>query len=232
MLKRTAVSLLMALLLIDPGASVMARQDHEAKITIPEGTEIQLSLSEPLSSKLSEPGDQITAIVKRDVVVDGRTVLKQGAEVMGRVTLAEPARRPFKGGRLHITFERIRMEGQEEKLSATIKSASDFTRDEKIKSDSEGTLNGGVSGGDVARNVGTAAGIGSIGVTIAILSSISDRDNLYRGVGGIGRGGAVTGAAILGGSVVTGLLLTKGKDVRLDANTVVRLKLDRPVNIE
>jgi hypothetical protein len=233
MLNRTARSLFLALLLFHPGASVKARQGQDAKITIPEGTELQLSLSEPISSKLSEPGDQITAIVKRDVVVDGRTLLKQGAEVIGRVTLAEPARRPFKGGRLHITFERIRMEGQEEKLSATIKSASDFTRDEKVKSDAEGTLRGGTSGGDVLRNVGTAAGIGSIGVTIAILSSISDRDTLYRGVGGgIGRGGAVTGAAILGGSVVTGLLMTKGKEVRLDANTVVRLKLDRPVNIE
>ena len=206
-------------------------QEQEKKIVVPEGTEIQLSLSEPLSSKLNEPGDQVIATVRRDVVVDGRTLLKQGTEVVGRVTLAEPARRPFKGGRLHLTFERVRLEGQEEKLSATIKSASDFTRDEKIKSDGEGTLKGGTSGGDALKNVGTAAGLGSIGVTIAILSSIRDRDDIYRG-GGIGRGGAMTGVGILGGSVIVGLLMTKGKEVRLDQNAIVRLKLERPLNIE
>lgn len=206
-------------------------QEPGRGVVIPEGTEIQLTLTEPLSSKLNEPGDQVTAIVRRDVVVDGRTVLKQGTEVIGRVTLAQPAKRPFKGGRLHLSFERIRLEGTEEKISATIRSASDFARDEKIKSDNEGTLTGGTSGSDVLKNVGTAAGIGGIGVTIAILSSTQDRSQ-YGGFGGISRGGALTGVGILGGSVIVGLLMTKGKEVRLDQNAIVRLKLERPLTIE
>ena len=204
----------------------------QSELIIPAGTELQLTLRDPVSSKLSEPGDQITAVVRRDVIIDGRTVLREGTEVIGRVTLAEPARRPFKGGRLHLAFERVRLEGREQKLTAVIKSSSDFTRDEKVKSDSEGTLKGSsASGGDIVRNVGTAAGLGSIGVTIAILSSVHDRD-AYGGYGGIGRTGAVTGAAILGGSAVVGLLLTKGKEVRLDERAVVRLKLERPIAVE
>ena len=212
--------------------SGLRAQASTQSLVIPEGTEIQLSLRDPLSSKLSEVGDEVVATVRRDVMLDGRTLLKQGTEIIGRVTIAKPARRPFKGGLLHITFERIRLDGHEQRLSAVIKSASDFTRDEKIKSDSEGTLKGGTSGGDVLKNVGTAAGIGGIGATIVILSS-ADRDTTTTGRGiGISRGGAVAGASILGASVVTGLLFTKGKEVRLDQGALVRLKLERPLAIE
>ena len=73
-----------------------------------------------------------------------------------------------------------------------------------------------------------------IGVTIAILSSTQDRGQ-YGGLGGFGgisRAGALTGVGILGGSVVVGLLMTKGKEVRLDQNAIVRLKLERPLSIE
>src|SRR5262249_19623068 len=112
-------------------------QEQSGGSVIPEGTEIQLSLLDPVSSKLSEPGDEIRAVVRRDVYVDGRSFLREGTEVIGRVTLAQPAKRPLKGGKLHITFDRLRLEGSEQKIATALKSASDFTRDEKVKSDSE-----------------------------------------------------------------------------------------------
>lgn len=192
---------------------------------IPEGTEIQLSLAEPLSSKLNDVGDVVFATIRRDVAVDGRTVLPKGAEVSGRVTLAQRAGRPFKGGKLHITFDRVRLDGQEQKLAVVIKSASDFARDEKIATNSEGTLKEGTSGGDLLKNVLTAAGIGGIGVTIAILAGSKNDGGYYRGIGG---GGAIAGASILGASVVVGVLLTKGKEVRLDSGAVIRVRLERP----
>jgi hypothetical protein len=229
MLKRLFVAVCLLALVQPAGFSRAIHQD--TKPEIPAGTELQLTLRDPLSSKLSEPGDEVLATVRRDVVVDGRTVLKQGTEVIGRVTLAESAKRPFKGGRLHITFERIRRDGQEQKLTAVIKSASDFTRDEKVKGDGEGTLQGGGSGGNVLKNVGTAAAIGSIGVTIAILSSVRNDGNNGFGYGGISRGGAITGASILGASVITGVLMTKGNEVRLDEKAIIRLKLERPISI-
>src|SRR6266540_2899012 len=98
----------------------------------------------------------------------------------------------------------------EQKIAAVLKSASDFTRDEKVKSDGEGTLKQGAGGGDVLKNVLTSAAIGQVGVTIAILG----------------------GLAKLGGSVAAGILLTKGKEVRLDQSAVIRLKLVRAVSIE
>src|SRR6266545_3301191 len=164
-------------------------QSADQALVIPEGTEIQLSLRDPLSSKLSEVGDEVVATVRRDVIVDGKTLLRQGTEIVGRVTIAKSARRPLKGGMLHITFERGRFDHREQRLSAIIKSASDFTRDEKIKSDTEGTLKGGTSGGDTLKNVGTAAGIGGIGATIIILAGVHNDSTtgVGRGIGSITR---------------------------------------------
>jgi hypothetical protein len=227
MLKRYCLSvflLAMIGLAISP-AGFAQEQNNES--VIPEGTEIQLALLDPVSSKLSEPGDEIRAVVRRDVFVDGRRLLREGTEVIGRVTLAQPARRPLKGGQLHITFDRIRLEGSEQKIAAVLKSASDFTRDEKVKSDGEGTLKQGASGGDVVNNVLKATAIGQAGVTIAILGGLASSDG-----GGFPRGAAIGGLAGMGASMAAGVLLTKGKEVRLDQSAIIRLKLVRPVSIE
>lgn len=200
-------------------------------LVIPEGTVLQLSLKDPVSSKLSEPGDEVYAVVRRDVVVAGRKLLAEGTELIGRVTATQPARRLLRGGMLHLTFDRIRLDGGEQRLSAVINSVADFTRDEKIKSDGEGSLKGGKSGGEVLKNVGTAAGIGGIGASIIILSSARDRNTLGLGGVGISSGGAVAAASVLGASVVAGVLLTKGREVRLDQGTIIRLKLERPLAV-
>jgi hypothetical protein len=213
-----------------PDAQEQSRPASESRLTIPEGTVIQLSLRDPLSSKLSEVGDEVIAAVRRDVVVDGQVLLRQGAEVVGRVTVVKPARMPLKGGMLHLSFDRVRLEdGIERKLSATIQSASDFARDEKVKSDSEGTLKGGRSGGDVLKNVGTAAGIGGAAATVIILANA---DSDAAGFGRFSGPGARAGAAVLGASLVAGVLLTKGKEVRLDKDALIRLKLERPLAVE
>jgi hypothetical protein len=197
---------------------------------IPEGTVIQMTLRDPLSSKLNEIGDEVVATVKRDVVADGYILLREGTEVLGRVTLAQPAKRPLKGGQLHVTFDRIRIDGQERKLAAVIQSASDFTRDEKIKSDGEGTLQGGKDGGKAVGNVLTGARLGGIGATVIFLSGM--RSDGAGGIRGISGGTAAAGIGILGGSAAAGLLLTKGKEVRLDENAIIRLKLAKTLAVE
>jgi hypothetical protein len=227
MLKRYCLSVCLFALIGLAISPTSFAQAQSGESIIPEGTELQLALLDPISSKLSEPGDEIRAVVRRDVYVDGRRLLREGTEVIGRVTLAQPARRMMRGGRLHITFDRIRLEGEEQKIAVVMKSASDFTRDEKVKSDPEGTLKGGADGGKVVDNVVKGAQIGGAGVTIAILSGIASS-----GGRSIPTGAAVGGLAVLGGSIVAGVLLTKGKEVRLDSSAVIRLKLVRPITLE
>ncbi len=232
-MKKRFVVLLLSFLLTNISALFPAlAQGQNKALIIPEGTQIQLTMREPVSSKLNEVGDEITAVVKKDVVVDGATLLKEGTLVIGRVTVAKSAKRPLKGGMLHISFDRIRLQdGLERKLIALVKSASDYTRDEKISSTSEGTLKGGKSGGEALKTIGTAAGIGGTAATIIILSG---RNSGTSGLGlsGISGGSAVAAASVLGASVIAGILLTKGKEVRLDSGSLVRLQLERPLSIE
>lgn len=195
-----------------------------AELIIPAGTELQLTLQEPLSSKLSETGDEVMAILRRDISADGMVLLRRGTEFFGRVTMAAPARRPFKGGQLHLTFDRVRIDGQDRRISIIIESVSNFSRDEKIRADGEGTLKGGNDGGKTLRNVGTAAAFGMTGATIILLASAGDR--------GLTAAGAATGAGIIAGSAVAGLLLTSGKEIRLDQNSLLRMKLERALRLE
>jgi hypothetical protein len=227
MLKRYCLSVFLFTLIGLAISPASFAQEQGGESIIPEGTEIQLALLDPVSSKLSEPGDEIRAVVRRDVFVDGRRLLREGTEVIGRVTLAKPAGRPLKGGQLHITFDRIRLEGSEQKIAAMLKSASDFTRDEKVKSDGEGTLKQGASGGDVFNNVLKASALGQAGVTIALLGGLASSDGTR-----IPSGAAIGGLAGMGASMAAGVLLTKGKEVRLDQSAVIRLKLVKPVSIE
>ncbi|HEY9432603.1 MAG TPA: hypothetical protein VI260_14155 [Blastocatellia bacterium] len=227
MLKRYCLSVFLFTLIGLAISPASFAQEQGVESIIPEGTEIQLALLDPVSSKLSEPGDEIRAVVRRDVFVDGRRLLREGTEVIGRVTLAKPAGRPLKGGQLHITFDRIRLEGSEQKIAALLKSASDFTRDEKVKSDGEGTLKQGASGGDVLNNVLKASALGQAGVTIALLGGLASSDGTR-----IPSGAAIGGLAGMGASMAAGVLLTKGKEVRLDQSAVIRLKLVKPVSIE
>ncbi len=215
-----------------PSAPSASPTQEQAKLVIPEGTLLQLSLREPVSSKLSEVGDEVLATIKKDVVVEGVTLLKAGTEVIGRVTIVKPAKRPLKGGMLHLSFDRIRFDnGLERKLVAIVQSAADFERDEKISSNGEGTMKGGKSGGDALKNVGAAAGIGGAAATIIILAGRSGSTSPF-GLGGISGGSVVGAASVIGGSMLVGILLTKGKEVRLDPGSIVRLKLERPLSVE
>ncbi|MBI1764895.1 MAG: hypothetical protein HYR56_26085 [Acidobacteria bacterium] len=239
MFKRFCTQLCLCALLLPAFASAAqnpapaAPIKDEDVIVIPAGTEMQLSLRDSVSSKLSEPGDEILATVRRDVVVDGRVIIQQGTEVVGRVTVAEPAGRLLKGGRLHLTFERIRLNSGERRLNSMIKSVSDFSRDEKIKSDGEGTLKGGKDGGKVLTNVGTAVGLASAGATVAVLAGNARAINSAINGEGYGYGGTIGAlAGVYGGAVIVGILLSRGKEVRLDQNAIVRLKLERPLTVE
>ncbi len=213
-------------------ASSAPPQQEPSKVIIPEGTLLQLSMREPVSSKLSEVGDEVLATIKKDVVVEGVTLLKAGTEVIGRVTIVKPAKRPLKGGMLHLSFDRIRFEnGLERKLVAIVQSAADFARDEKISSNGEGTMKGGKSGGDALRNVGTAAGISGAAATIIIFAGRNGSTSPF-GIGGISGGSMIGAVSVIGGSMLVGVLLTKGKEVRLDPGSIVRLKLERPLSVE
>jgi len=67
------------------------------ELVIPAGTELQLNLHDPLSSKLSEPGDEVIATLRREITADGMVLLPRGTEFFGKVTSAVPAKKTIQG---------------------------------------------------------------------------------------------------------------------------------------
>jgi len=75
--------------------------------TLAEGTEIQVRLEQPLSSKTAQVEDRVDASVALPVQLDGRVVLPAGTRVRGVVSGVQRAERPVKGGRLDVRFDSI-----------------------------------------------------------------------------------------------------------------------------
>jgi hypothetical protein len=75
--------------------------------TLPDGTEIQVRLEQPLSSKTAQIEDRVEASVAVPVQLDGRVVLPAGTRVRGVVTGVERGQRPLKSGRLDLRFDSV-----------------------------------------------------------------------------------------------------------------------------
>jgi hypothetical protein len=75
--------------------------------TLTEGTEIQVRLEQPLSSKTAKLEDRFESSVALPVQLDGRVVIPAGTRVRGIVSNVQRAERPVKGGKLDLTFDSI-----------------------------------------------------------------------------------------------------------------------------
>lgn len=224
-MKRLLSIALFAAMLIGLGVVAKAQDDNKRpeenknpdNITIPEGKLAKLSLQTRLSSKLSEVGDEVTAVLYEPVRgEDGRVAIGRGTEFIGRVTQVQAAKRPQKQATMTVVFDTMRMSYGTEKVSVTIMAIDDYANDEKLKSkNDEGKVGGGHSGGRTAKNAGIGGGLGSLGGIIA-------------GRAGAGLGGFAGG---IGAGVLGGVLMTKGNDIKLEPGTILRIKFERPVTI-
>jgi hypothetical protein len=184
----------------------------KANLLVAEGTKGKLSLQTAVSTKLSEVGDEVLAVLYEPVrTEDGRVAIARGTQFFGKVTQVKRAGKGQKESLLKITFENMLMPYGAEKVVVTVLAIDDYTNDEKYKSkDGEGKVGGGRSGGRTARNAGTGAGLGTLG-----------------GIFG-GWAGAAIGA---GAGAMAGVLMTKGNDIKLDQGTILRVQFDRELKL-
>jgi hypothetical protein len=130
------------------------------------GTKLPIVLQTTVASNTAHVGDRVLAEVAEDVAEQGRVVLPQGTEIVGRVTAAEGSGRVKGRARLAVAFQEMRVGGASYVLDATpldVTAASSKGRDAKI--------------------LGGAAAAG------AIIGAIAD------GGSGALKGGAIGGAA-------------------------------------
>lgn len=220
MRKLFSISLLVAILLIISSFAQAQTETTEstasnANIIVAQGATAKLSLQSQLSSKISEVGDEVIAVLYEPVrSADGRVAIPRGTEFIGRVTQVQAAKRPQKEATMTIVFETMRMSYGTEKISTVVTAIDDFANDEKMRSkDDEGKVGGGKSGSRTAKNAGIGGGIGSLGGVII-------------GAAGGGLGGVIGG---VGGGVLGGVLMTKGNDIKLAPGTILRVRFEHEV---
>ncbi len=195
--------------------SVPARAQAAREATIEPETKAKLVLQTRLSSKLSEVGDQVIAVLDEPIYVDNQMVIPRGTEFRGRVASVTPARRGQKAASMSIAFERVSMSWGDEPVFIELAGIDDWDKNEKLKANEEGKVSGGHSGKRTAENVSRGGTIGGAGAGVVILSG----------------GSAGAGAASLGGGLLAGLLLTKGGEVFLQPGAIFRVRFVKPMTL-
>ena len=212
----------MAMLAALAAPMTWARGQAAREATIQPDTKALIALQSRLSSKLSEVGDAITGVLDEPVFVDGLLVMPRGTEFHGRVTSVKPAKRGQKGAEMTIIFDRVAMAWGEEPVAILITAIDDWGKDQKLKANSEGKVNGGHDGDKTVDNVIRGGMIGGAGAGTVILAGAA----AGAGPGVLGAGAAAIGAGMLGG-----LFLTKGQEVRLDPGVTFRVKFVKPLTL-
>jgi hypothetical protein len=95
-------------------------------IVVPAGAEVMILTRDDLYSHTAVVGERLTFEVARDVIIDGRVVIAEGAPVEAVVTQASPRGSFGRGGKLSISAETVTaVDGQKIKLRDSINKHGD-----------------------------------------------------------------------------------------------------------
>lgn len=93
---------------------------HRAKrVIVPESTAIHVTLDQALASDQNRAGDQFEVTVSEPVVIDGKTVIPQGAHAEGVVVDAKQSGRLMGRARLELALQTVEVNGHEYDLQTT-----------------------------------------------------------------------------------------------------------------
>jgi hypothetical protein len=194
--------------------TIPAHSQTRREATIEVGTKARLVLQSQLSSKLNEVGDAVVAILEEPIYINGLLIMPRDAVFQGRVTSVKPAGRSHKSAQMSIVFDKVLTPWGDEAVSVVLTAIDDWDKNEKLRPDSEGKVNGGHRGEKTVDNVIRGAEVGALGTGTVIAGS--GTRNVSQGTSG--QGGVAIGAGMLGG-----LLLTKGGEVRLAPGAILRI---------
>ena len=185
------------------------------QVTIPAGTKFKARLETPISSKISEVGDKIVVTLLEPLPIDSQHTLPRGIEMTGQITQVKRAGQVKGKAEVYALINELTTSYGSESIAVSIVSADDYANDEKIRTDEEGKLKSNRDLGDDVKKAGAGAGLGSIATAPVAIAT----DNVAAAIAGPAAG------------ALAGLLLTRGKEIRLATGTVFRMKFDKPVTI-
>lgn len=135
-------------------------------ITIPDGTELEVTVDETLASNRNNPGDSFAASLSRPVVRDGKTIIPAGAHVTGRVVDAKDSGRLHVPARLSVALSSVEVDGKSYDIDTdTIGETGKNHNKRNIGfiggGAAGGALIGGLAGGGKGALIGTLIGAGA-----------------------------------------------------------------------
>jgi hypothetical protein len=158
--------------------SASAMLDRSDPVTLPEFTAIHVTLDQAVASNQSRPGDHFDATVSEPVVVDGKTVIPQGAHAEGVVVDARQSGRLMGRARLELALESVAVDGQSYPVRTTAHPR--IGRDHKKRNwafigggAAGGALIGALAGGGTGALIGGPVGAGA-GTAAAFLTGKKD----------------------------------------------------------
>jgi hypothetical protein len=211
---KTSIRVGWLLLALIAGPAAASAQESD-KITIQSGTKFKTLLETPISSKLSEVGDAVIMTLLEPLAIDSQHVLPRGTEMTGKITLVKRAGKVKGRAEVYAAITELTTSYGSEAIGVSIDAADDMANDEKVRTDEEGKLKASKNLGDDLEDAAKGASIGSLASTPVAITT--------RNVGT-----AIAGPAA---GAVAGLLLSRGKEIRLPVGTVFRMKFDKELTL-
>ena len=137
---------------------------------VPSGTKVTVRTDSALNSGSAHTGQTFNAMLARNIVVNGKTVVKSGAPVKGKVTYVKPSGRLHAPGELTVRLTSI--DGMPVTTTAFHAKGKSHTKSNVTKiggGAAAGTVIGALAGGGkgalIGAGAGTAAGTGVAAAT-------------------------------------------------------------------
>jgi hypothetical protein len=147
-------------------------------MTLPELTAIHVTLDQAVASNQNRPGDHFDATVSEPVVIDGKTVISQGAHAEGLVVDARESGRLRGRARLQLALQSVVVNGQNYDIRTT--SSPRIGGDHKKRNlawigggAGGGALIGAVAAGGKGALIGGPVGAAA-GTTVALMTGKKD----------------------------------------------------------
>jgi hypothetical protein len=106
-LKAANVSDAVLLAMVKPGTAVAEGPSGDAEVNVPDGTEVEIQLTNNASGEQMKVGDVVDFVVVGPVSVNGMTIFEKGAGARARITTAKRAGHWGKAGKLEWAMQDV-----------------------------------------------------------------------------------------------------------------------------
>jgi hypothetical protein len=140
--------------------------ESKKEITIPEGTDIEVTVDETLASNHNNAGDSFAASLSQPVVENGKTIIPAGAHVTGRVVDAKDSGRLHVPARLSVALSSVEVEGKSYDIDTNTIGETGKNHNKRNAGfigggAAGGALIGGLAGGGKGALIGSLIGAGA-----------------------------------------------------------------------